>query len=269
MAAPEEDNGWSSLAADGVLAQLTGHIRLPPRFWLGFNCRAVKSSLCEVKSPEPCSPSPVLGGGADVAKIRRNSKKDSRGFLGKGEAAVRSEQALCRPCSLLPLPHGPVRLLGAPSGPAVLLGGGWRCPCVHGEHQSQYSTLPQPLPFPAGVPDQNGWGIPEGLGSFPPRVVAENSRWWGVSKYPREEGPGDGTGPDCASIPPTHGGDAGDTENPNPWFLSSGSPGVKCRRSPRWLEIAGLGQSPPWESKPRDPVFAACSLQRVYFSPLT
>ena len=41
-AAPEEDNGWCSLAAGGELAQLIG-LLLPPHFCLGFKSRAVKA----------------------------------------------------------------------------------------------------------------------------------------------------------------------------------------------------------------------------------
>lgn len=62
VAAPEEDNGCSSPAAERALAQLTGQICLPPGFWLGFHCRAVKSSLCEVKSPRILLPQPRAWG---------------------------------------------------------------------------------------------------------------------------------------------------------------------------------------------------------------
>lgn len=70
MAAPEEDNGCSSPAAERALAQLTGQICLPPRFWLGFHCRAVKSSLCEVKSLRILLPqAPCLGEGLVLLKL--------------------------------------------------------------------------------------------------------------------------------------------------------------------------------------------------------
>lgn len=58
-----------------------------PSFWCGFNCRAVRARSSKVNSPGVSlhTPQPGGGGGDSVAKIRRNSQKDSSGFLGKAE----------------------------------------------------------------------------------------------------------------------------------------------------------------------------------------
>ena len=80
VTAPEEDNGQGFLAADTAgPAASSGCSPFP--FWLVFNCRAGKAPQCQVKSPRILFPHRP-GGGAGVAKIRRNSNMD---FLGKGE----------------------------------------------------------------------------------------------------------------------------------------------------------------------------------------
>lgn len=118
------------------------------------------------------------GGGAGVAKIRRNSKKGSHGFLGKGEAAVGvttgSVQAVFSAASSL----GPCEvlldgtsMLPTWQGPG---GGGGGLPSL---------VFARRLPVTAHQPGP----CPSWLESLL-RVVAEDSRGWHVCSYPREEG---------------------------------------------------------------------------------
>lgn len=148
--------------------------RGPVPIWgLEFLTAELCKLVCKVKSPQILLP--VLGGGAGVAKIRRNSKKGSHGFLGKGEAAMGSQQALCWPCSLLPPPWAPARCswmapLCSPHGRC----GGWGLPSL---------TFARRLAFTAHQPGPS----PSWLESLL-RVVVEDSRGWHVCSYPREEG---------------------------------------------------------------------------------
>lgn len=141
---------------------------------------------------------------------------------------VRSEQALCK--ALLSAALGRVPLWDAsrwhpqPHHAALPLP---PPPPIGGESPPPY---PSPWPFLAGVPDQKGWRTLESLGSFPPRVVAEDSRFCGVCKgTPRRRAEGQNR-PRLLAASGCHimGEMLGtqETQIP-PWFLSSGSRGMK------------------------------------------